>query len=86
MIAAEVEQVINLIVGGEEALRLAGRFELLHLPLSSVGVNFRLGCSVPCAGDAQCGHDLAFGRTIAGQLVGDHDARRSHLLLQQLAQ
>ena len=33
MIAAEVEQVIDLIVGGEEALRLAGRFELLHLPL-----------------------------------------------------
>jgi hypothetical protein len=25
MIAAEVEQVIDLIVGGEEALRLAGR-------------------------------------------------------------
>jgi hypothetical protein len=35
MIAAEVEQVIDLIVGGEEALRLAGRFKLLHLPLSS---------------------------------------------------
>ena len=35
MIAAEVEQVINLVVGGEEALRLAGRFKLLHLPLSS---------------------------------------------------
>ena len=26
MTAAEVEQVIDLIVGGEEALRLAGRF------------------------------------------------------------
>src|ERR1700730_12988713 len=35
MIAPEVEQVIDLIVGGEEALRLAGRFKLLHLPLSS---------------------------------------------------
>jgi hypothetical protein len=35
MITAEVEQVIDLIVGGEEALRLAGRFKLLHLPLSS---------------------------------------------------
>src|SRR6267143_3221336 len=30
------------------------------------------------------GHDLAFGRAIAGQLVGDHDAGRSHLPLQQL--
>jgi hypothetical protein len=35
MIAAEMEGVIDLIVGGEEPLGLAGRFELLHLPLSS---------------------------------------------------
>ena len=35
VIAAGVEQVVDLIVGREEALRLAGRFELLHLPLSS---------------------------------------------------
>ena len=35
MIAAEVEQVIDLVVGGEETLRLTWRFELLHLPLSS---------------------------------------------------
>jgi hypothetical protein len=35
MIAAEMEEVVALIVGWEEALRLAGRFELLHLPLSS---------------------------------------------------
>jgi len=27
MIAAEVEQVVDLIVGGQEPLRLAGRFE-----------------------------------------------------------
>src|SRR5215471_3755315 len=32
------------------------------------------------------GHDFAFGRAIAGKFVGDHDAWRSHLLLQQLAQ
>ena len=36
MIAAEMEEVVDLIVGGEEPLRLAGRFELLHLPLSSL--------------------------------------------------
>ena len=35
VIAAEVEQVVELIVGREEAPRLAGRFEPLHLPLSS---------------------------------------------------
>ena len=35
MITAKMEQVVDLIVGGEEPLRLAGRFELLHLSLSS---------------------------------------------------
>ena len=35
VIAAEMEEVVDLIVGGEEPLRLAGRFEPLHLPLSS---------------------------------------------------
>src|SRR3954467_9077934 len=33
VVAAEVEQVIDPIVGGEEALSLAGRLEALHLPL-----------------------------------------------------
>ena len=35
MIAAEMEEVVDLVVSGEEPLRLAGRFELLHLPLSA---------------------------------------------------
>jgi hypothetical protein len=35
VIVAEVEEVIDLIMGWEETLRLAGRFELLHLPLSA---------------------------------------------------
>src|SRR5829696_1735455 len=35
VIAAEVEEVGNLIVSGEEALGLAGRLEPLHLPLAS---------------------------------------------------
>src|SRR3954471_21732575 len=34
VIAAEVEQVVDLIVSGEEALGLARRLEPLHLPLS----------------------------------------------------
>jgi hypothetical protein len=34
VIAAEVKQVVDLIVGREEALGLAGRLEALHLPLS----------------------------------------------------
>src|SRR5215475_7873990 len=32
------------------------------------------------------GHDLSFCRAVACQLIGDHNAWRSHLLLQQLAQ
>ena len=46
VIAAEVEQVIDLIMGREEALRLSGRFELLHLPLSSARRLVRILCSV----------------------------------------
>src|SRR3712207_8679973 len=35
VVAAEMEQVADLAVGGEETLCLAGRLEALHLPLSS---------------------------------------------------
>ncbi len=37
VIAAEVEQVVDLVVSGEETLGLAGRLEALHLPFSSAG-------------------------------------------------
>ena len=89
VIAAEMEEVVDLIVGGEEPLRLAGRFELLHLPLSSARRLVRVFRSVVeplVLAMLNAGHDLAFGRAIAGKFVGDHDAWRSHLLLQQLAQ
>jgi hypothetical protein len=46
VIAAEVEQGVDLIVGGEEALSLAGRREALHLPLSSSGRLVGILCSV----------------------------------------
>src|SRR4051812_21257702 len=32
------------------------------------------------------GQNILLGSAVAGQLVGDHDTRRTHLLLQQLAQ
>jgi hypothetical protein len=35
VVAVEMKQVVDLIVGCEKALGLAGRFELLHLPFSS---------------------------------------------------
>ena len=56
MVAAKRKEVVDLVVGGEETLCLAGRFEALHLPLSSAasaGANFPLCCSVPYAADAR---------------------------------
>ena len=48
MTATEVEQVFDLIVGGEEARRLAAAglncFIFAALVSVSVGANFRLGC------------------------------------------
>src|SRR4051812_40546371 len=35
VVAAEMEEIADLVVGGEETLCLAGRLEALHLPLSS---------------------------------------------------
>src|SRR3954463_4682257 len=46
VIAAEGEEVGNLIVSGEEALSLAGRLEALHLPFSSSGRLVRILGSV----------------------------------------
>jgi hypothetical protein len=88
VIAAEMEEVVDLIMGcREEALGLAGGFELLHLSLpvrASAGPNSLLGCLIPCAGDVQCGLTSLFAG-VAGKLVCDYDAGRPHLLLQQLA-
>ena len=66
MIAPELEQVVDLIVGRQEALCLAGRFELLHLPLY-------LPLSPPCGTDralpapvrrGPAGHSISGGRFV----------------------
>ena len=46
VIAAEVEEIGNLIVSGEKALGLTGRLEPLHLPLASPGRLVRILGSV----------------------------------------
>src|SRR3954454_22016747 len=84
-----MEQVVDLIVGREEALGLAGRLEALHLPLASSGRLVRILCSViqalmPPVLDR--GHHLTLGGAVAGQLVRDHDTRGPALLFQQLAE
>src|SRR3954453_18563518 len=89
MVAAEMKEVVDLVVGGEETLCLPGRLEPLHLSLSPSGRLVRILCPVvqpfmlPML-DAR--DDLPLCRTLARQLVGDHDARRPALPLQQLAE
>ena len=55
-VAGQEEEVVDLIVGGQEALSLPGRLEPLHLAFSSSGRLVRVfppGCSTPCAGGAR---------------------------------
>src|SRR4051794_30326937 len=74
MIAVQVEEVVDLVVGGEEPLRLAGWFEPLHLPFASPCRLVRvLGpivqALVPAVLDPR--HQLLLRRRIARQLVQD---------------
>src|SRR6201997_1374944 len=67
------ETGIDLVVRGKEPLSLAGRFELLHLPLSSACRLVRiLGSVVQSLVLAMLkdGHDLPLRRVVAGKLVG----------------
>src|SRR5215203_5636690 len=79
VVAAEVEEIADLVVGGEETLCLAGRLEALHLPLPSSRRLVRVFRSVvealvPAVLDAR--HQLLSRRAVAGELVGDHHTRR----------
>src|SRR4051794_22182472 len=88
-VAAELKEVVDLVVGGKETLCLPRRLEALHLSFSSsrrlVGI---LGSVIQALVLAvlDAGRDLLLRSAIAGQLVGDQDAQRPALPLQQLAQ
>ena len=72
VITAELEVVVDPAMGGEETLRMAGRFEPLHLPFSSSrGLVRHLGPVVEVAALPvfDPGQDLAFGRAVAAELV-----------------
>ena len=88
LMAAEQEEVVDFVMGGKEALCLAGRLEPLHLPLSSssrlVGV-LRPVVQSFVLPVLDGGHHLSLRSAVTGELVGDHDARRAALPLQQLA-
>ena len=85
--AAEMEEIVDLVVGEEEALCLAGQLEPLHLPFSSARGLMRVLRPVVEAfvlSVLDTGHDLALRGGVAGELISDHDARRPALPLQQL--
>lgn len=86
--AGKMEEIGELIVNGQEALRLSRRFEPLHDPLSSPRRLMRIFRSVIQAFvlailDPQ--RHVPAGRAIRGQFVRDHDARRPGGLSQQFA-
>src|SRR3954449_3791363 len=86
MAAVEMGEVVDLIVGGEETLCLARRLEALHLALSSARRLVRILGSVVQAlmlAMLDTGHNLPLGRSVTRELVGDHDAGRPALPLQQ---
>src|SRR3712207_4194600 len=72
VVAAEVEEIVDLVVGGEEALRLPRRLEPLHLPFSSSRRLVRVFGSVVQAlvlPVLDTGHRLPLGRPVTGKLV-----------------
>jgi hypothetical protein len=89
VVGAEVEEVVDLAVGGEEMLRLPRRLEARHPPPSSPCRLVRILCTVveaPVPAVLDTGHQLPPRRAAARKLAGDHDARRPASPLQQLAQ
>ena len=79
----------DLIMSRQKPLRLPRRLEPLHDPLSSSG---RLVGILRPVVEAfvlpmlDAGHDVTLGRSVAAELVGNQHARRSPLLLQELAE
>jgi len=66
-VAGQEEKVVDLVVGGEEALSVSSRLEPLHLPFSSpcwlVGV-FRSIVEPLVLAVLDAGHDFLLGRAI----------------------
>lgn len=88
-VAGQAEEVVDLIMGGQEALGMPGRLEPFHLPFSPpcwlVRV-FRPVVEAVVLAVLDARHDLPLRRAVGAQLVGDHDPRSPALPLQQLAE
>lgn len=83
--ALDVELVVDGGVDRPEALRGAGKFEWLHLPLSASNRPMRtFGAIVqPPAGNVLSRHTkITQSRSIGAQLVRDHGVRRDALSFQ----
>src|SRR4051794_37077963 len=79
VLAAERKEVVDLIMGREEPLRLTGGFEPLHLPFAPPGrlvgiLGSVVEALVPAVLDPR--HQLFLRRRIARQLVSDQHPRR----------
>ena len=87
VVPAKMKEVVDPVVGGKEALRLAGRLEPLHPSFSSSCRLMRVLSTVvqPLVLAVLDGrHHLLLRGAVACQLVGDHDPWWPHLPLQQL--
>src|SRR3954470_12485050 len=86
-VAAELEQVVDLSVAGEEPLRLPRRLEPLHLPFSSSRRLVRdLGPVVQVSALAVLdpGQDLPLRGAVTPELVGHDHTRHVPQAFQQL--
>src|SRR5215207_8574281 len=86
-VSGATEEVSNLIVNGEKALRLPGGFEPLHDPLAPSGrLMAVLGPIVQAfmLPMLHTRHNCLFRGGVAGQLVGDHHPRSDALPLEPL--
>jgi hypothetical protein len=89
VVAAEMEEVVDLAVCGEEALCLPRRLDALHLAFSSPCRLVRILGPVAQAlvlAVLDAGHQLPLRCAAAAELISDHHARRPALPHQQLAQ
>jgi hypothetical protein len=88
-VGGTAEKIGDLVMGGEEALSLSGRFEQLHDSLSSAGqlvTVFRPIVQALVLPMLDPRHDRPLRRAIACQLTGDHNPRCPTLFPQELAE
>ncbi len=79
LVSAEQDEFVDPVMSGEEALCLARRLEVHHLPLSPSRGLVRVLCPVVQAFVLPVldrGSHLSLGRPVPCQLVHDHDTKR----------